>query len=284
MIKIFNNTHLDAVNGLAYGISLRGFESMFLFFYALVNEDWKGSLQSLKTPDHATVEAALFHSADKTGNGKGICVLAWQPTQGWSDWKFNLRGRSVPFGEGVEGKTHEGFQIAYKGLRSKVLKAFENSPCSDPDQVQDIIFTGHGMGGALAVITMADAKKNWNFVQTRKDHLMAITTGAPPVGDKDFCEKNFQDGSLLQFAAEDDDVVFLENIGGRDISKLMTSYLGTYHCSDLLHLPCNAPDCHSLERVYMAYVKDAGDHEKWDHGCERFTNNAEVYVTPSTPR
>lgn len=279
--------------GLGTGLAYRSIESAYQWWHALTNDCFLETIETMGSPDHAEVEAALFYSAGKSGGGKGVCVLSWQPTQGCSDWKISLRGGVVDFNakDSSKGKVQQGFYHAYYGLQKKVIKAFNQSfdgACLDPEKVSDIVFSGHGIGGALALLTKADAMDNWDFLDASQK-LTTITTGSPAVGNKDFCG-HFTDGKLLQFASEGDGFVYQNSMDGdQDVATLLNDLLGTVQCGDLQKIPCTQSDCHSLVGEYCGYLQKD---ESWAKACnhleagyvETTTANPEAQeASPSPP-
>lgn len=70
-------------------------------------------------------------------------------------------------------RVHSGFNNAYTSVRSAVLEAVKTS------KIQDIIVTGHSLGGALAALCAHD-------LSCQGYSVTCVTFGAPQVGDKLF--------------------------------------------------------------------------------------------------
>lgn len=80
---------------------------------------------------------------------------------------------SVPpeWTRGVDARAHAGFVSLYTKLRRAI-----------PRTDQDIVFTGHSLGGALATLAGVDAAANSTA------RVTVVTFGAPQVGDGNFVE------------------------------------------------------------------------------------------------
>jgi hypothetical protein len=83
-------------------------------------------------------------------------------------------------------KVHSGFLHAYKSIDAQLLRFFQ----FNNKHIDTIVFTGHGIGGALAEIAAVFYhSRHRNNDKTVKVH----TFGAPRVGDAGFCDF-FKDG------------------------------------------------------------------------------------------
>jgi len=79
----------------------------------------------------------------------------------------------VPFSD-VCGMVHAGFHIAFKSIQNAIDKVVKKA------HGKKVIFCGHSLGGALAVMAAAYTKK------IHKREVMLYTFGCPLVGDTDF--------------------------------------------------------------------------------------------------
>ena len=108
----------------------------------------------------------------KGENGAGFAVVCFRGTQQLKDWLTNLNIDTVPiYGStgGEIGVMHEGFHTAYKSVEDRIyaqLKGLNGMP---------IYFTGHSLGGALAVVA--------TWYHDKHKLAACYTFGAPRVGD-----------------------------------------------------------------------------------------------------
>lgn len=99
------------------------------------------------------------------------------------DWINNVQMRQqiYPYGDGnSDVKFHSGFMAAYFAIRSRLLEVV------DQFQGQQIIVTGHSLGGALATIGALDLQYNLGIVDNFT--FSVYTYGAPRVGNQALVE------------------------------------------------------------------------------------------------
>lgn len=77
----------------------------------------------------------------------------------------------------IYGKVHEGFLTHYMSLRDNIIDLLEN------DDSKDIFFTGHSMGGAVAIISSID---NLDILKNRGKNIYCCTFGTPCTSDNKF--------------------------------------------------------------------------------------------------
>ena len=135
-------------------------------------------------------EAVLF---DKDGTqvycwlDNNIACVAFrgtEPTQ-WSDIKADLKIRKVKCPTGF---VHRGFRDALNEVWDDVSKWLREQ------KREDVFFTGHSLGGALATL----AASRWNTITT---HL--YTYGSPRVGGRKFV-KSFLSSNRYRFRNNND--------------------------------------------------------------------------------
>ena len=151
-------------------------------------------------------EAVLF---DKDGTqvycwlDNNIACVAFrgtEPTQ-WSDIKADLKIRKVKCPTGF---VHRGFRDALNEVWDDVSKWLREQ------KREDVFFTGHSLGGALATL----AASRWNTITT---HL--YTYGSPRVGGRKFV-KSFLSSNRYRFRNNNDIVtrVPFEILGYKHVS------------------------------------------------------------------
>jgi len=118
------------------------------------------------------------------GNIACIAFRGTEPTQ-WSDIKADLKIRKVKVPTGF---VHRGFKDALDEVWEDVLKWIKEQ------KKEDVFFTGHSLGGALATL----AASRWNSITT---HL--YTYGSPRVGGRKFI-KSFITSNRYRFRNNND--------------------------------------------------------------------------------
>jgi hypothetical protein len=87
-------------------------------------------------------------------------------------------------------KVHNGFLRSYSSIKSRVIKILEN------EQFDNIIITGHSLGGALSFICALDVKCQEKFKNTL---IRCYTFATPRIGNKIFvqmCDNSFRSLSI----------------------------------------------------------------------------------------
>ncbi len=99
------------------------------------------------------------------------------------DWinNFQFRQQIYPYADGnSEVKFHQGFMTAYFAVRQALLDAM------DQFEGQQVIVTGHSLGGALATIAALDLQ--YNLGRKHDLRFEVYTFGAPRVGNRAMVE------------------------------------------------------------------------------------------------
>ncbi|KAK7047280.1 hypothetical protein VNI00_006511 [Paramarasmius palmivorus] len=79
-----------------------------------------------------------------------------------------------------KGKVHSGFWALYKGIRKFLFDGIRNG--AKEHQVDELVVTGHSMGGAMSYLLMLDLLR-LNDVVSPEMPLKLVVFGAPRVGD-----------------------------------------------------------------------------------------------------
>ena len=129
-----------------------------------------------------------------------VAFRGTEPTQ-WSDIKADLKIRKVKCPTGF---VHRGFRDALNEVWDDVSKWLREQ------KREDVFFTGHSLGGALATL----AASRWNSITT---HL--YTYGSPRVGGRKFV-KSFLTSNRYRFRNNNDIVtrVPFEILGYKHVS------------------------------------------------------------------
>lgn len=130
------------------------------------------------------VEAVLVNDS------KNDWYVCFQGSWGFTDWLMNFMFRLikvVPYSSMSKKspiKTHYGFIKQYKLVRDR-LRVDLNSLAQQYGKPNNIYFTGHSLGGALAVLASLDHQYHGFVTQ---DRIQMINFGSPKVGNKYFQE------------------------------------------------------------------------------------------------
>ncbi|MCA9093306.1 MAG: lipase family protein [Planctomycetaceae bacterium] len=98
------------------------------------------------------------------------------------NWKTNVERRPVLLCEGANCRVHQGFLDAYARIREPLRELMRGA-----GKVKNFIFTGHSLGGALALLAGEDFQRQLQAKepgQTSFEELLVCTFGQPRVGDK----------------------------------------------------------------------------------------------------
>ena len=107
------------------------------------------------------------------------------------NWKTNLNilGDVVPedwgCSSGTVMRTHQGYTKAFKSVAAKMLTALETELAYSSGDTTRIVFCGHSLGGALAVMAAMYVACKAPRLRSR---VAVVTFGAPQVGDGNFVE------------------------------------------------------------------------------------------------
>jgi|APCry1669188970_1035186.scaffolds.fasta_scaffold03642_3 triacylglycerol lipase len=123
-------------------------------------------LQEIETFSNGSNHCALIESQDRTS--QPFAALVFRGTSGFEGWLSNLKAIQTDWPGG--GSVHSGFKTDFLGLWQKIEPILNNIDLP-------IYFTGHSLGGALAVLAASifPVKAVYTF-------------GAPKTGDAVFAE------------------------------------------------------------------------------------------------
>ena len=139
----------------------------------------------------------------------------------WNNNEIALKPRNIPF----SAKIHSGFEIAYSAMRVQVLSQIHQLSLRFPKY--SIVFTGHSLGGALALISAVDYFDKYGM----QDRITVVSYGQPRTGDKTWC--NYVES--LPFSARYYRVVKV----GDPIPLMPSTLLGYSDCGNLVEYEDN---------------------------------------------
>ena len=119
-------------------------------------------------------------------------LVSFRGTQGVKDWIANM---NIAEQESTFGMVHGGFLQAYLDIYREIESALDNELNG-----QQLVLTGHSLGGALAAI----AASEW---RNKYDIRSIFTFGQPAVGDVKFRDSMSQFKDRFHRVMNDDDIV-----------------------------------------------------------------------------
>ena len=129
-----------------------------------------GEFESMEQLERGSNNAIVLGSRENI-------LIAFRGTDQWSDWFTNL---NILYKRSPLGFVHRGFMIAaasfWPELANRVLAMRRNN--------QPIWFTGHSLGGALAVLAAVKA-----HFENDLPIAGVYTFGQPPIGTASFCRE-----------------------------------------------------------------------------------------------
>eukprot|EP01083_Nonionella_stella_P008910 25803_1 len=87
-------------------------------------------------------------------------VITFRGTHNYEDWVKDLEYKQIPYPNVENGYVHEGFYNAYSEIQSAGLILSLQSLLSNHSNTNNILITGHSMGGALAELCALDLIHN----------------------------------------------------------------------------------------------------------------------------
>jgi predicted lipase len=142
----------------------------------------------LKFSDYPDIEPTFVESQDSGFTDTQAAILneltsdrlyiVFRGSDKSIDWinNFQFRQQIYPYGDGNSAvQFHRGIMMAYFAVRKSLLEAM------DRFVGQQVIVTGHSLGGALATIAALDIQ--YNLGQKRDLRFEVYTFGSPRVGN-----------------------------------------------------------------------------------------------------
>lgn len=133
------------------------------------------------------------------------------------DWLRNLHVSKTEAWPEIQGKVHAGFYTGWYEVRDWVL--------NNLDSEQEIVFCGHSLGGALAVVGAVDVGRSFPV------HTSSITFAAPRVGNTVFAKsvKRLTPGKHTRVV-----------LPGDVVPRIPSVLRGFRHAGDLIYLTKDA--------------------------------------------
>merc|ERR1712228_649436 len=127
-------------------------------------------------------ESNVLHAFIGFDTSKSRIVLSFRGSDNFENWMSNINFALSPYPNGQSvsnAKVHPGFYQAFKdlesaGLAGAIFDAFAERPSYD-----EILVTGHSLGGALAGIAALELKQSSIYNSLSNKHVNVITFGSP---------------------------------------------------------------------------------------------------------
>jgi hypothetical protein len=135
--------------------------------------------------DHAAVDPLSQSKGIVTHNDRlKTIIISYKGTKSFTEVLRNSKFWSVsPSWKTPPGvKIHSGFIQMYSSLRSSMTAPVLKLARKYPDY--QIVFLGHSLGGALALIAATDFFENYGF----EDRIFVYTFGKPRVGNREWAK------------------------------------------------------------------------------------------------
>ncbi|KAH7915782.1 Alpha/Beta hydrolase protein [Hygrophoropsis aurantiaca] len=108
-------------------------------------------------------------------------VMAISGTSSLLQATYTLRANRLPHKAGKGCRVHSGFWQLYEGLKPQALDVLRE--CLEKNVVDEIVLTGHSMGGALCHLLAFDLLTDESNVVSNGMMLQVVTFGAPRCGN-----------------------------------------------------------------------------------------------------
>lgn len=171
-------------------------------------ENW--SCGEACTRNSAIQEISLIENPSKNTFGftayesdTNTILVVFRGTINPRNWITNVTAYLSKWKNHSSAKVHKGFKEAYMAVADDVQYQVNELLIRHPNA--ELLFTGHSLGGALAVIAAADIKETFNV----SNKMSLYTFGAPRVGNDPFAALLFDyypSGSQYRVINEDDAV------------------------------------------------------------------------------
>ncbi|MCA9097932.1 MAG: lipase family protein [Planctomycetaceae bacterium] len=143
--------------------------------------DWKETQVELVGAPFVSEEEDLRGFVGRAGETLVVAFRGTVITEK-KNWKTNIERSPVLLCEGANCRVHRGFLDAYARIREPLGELIRGA-----GNVKNFIFTGHSLGGALALLAGEDFQRQLQAKEpgrTSFEELLVCTFGQPRVGDK----------------------------------------------------------------------------------------------------
>ena len=177
-IPTFRAAYSDRTALLMAKLALRAYQA-FDKDEKLLVEFTKG-FETLGLRDVAKFVDPKIGTAGYIVSNDDLVAVAFRGSEDHLDWQTNFRFKFVVLQGGVQ--VHRGFFGAYQGIREDLFKVIAGLMKYKP---RPVYFTGHSLGGALAMMATAELSNHED--ETLRDSIAACYTfGSPKVGNRSF--------------------------------------------------------------------------------------------------
>ena len=163
------------------------------------NEPWHQKTFFTNRNGRISLNGSVYSSSQRN-----IMIIGFHGSHWIEDWIANLSFKLAPADiHGLTGHVHSGFSkivdANFNGMRNAIQYAVNQQGLSNPE----IIFTGHSLGGPLAILSMMHFLANDRNHTYTLHQIKAVTFSAPLIGDEQFVNYVYRhltiDRNILQF-------------------------------------------------------------------------------------
>lgn len=189
----------------------------------------------------------------------GKIIVSYHGSEALEDFtKVNFWGLKTKASElGIEGYAHGGFLDRYRQSREALFSILQDTLDRHGKTANDVVVTGHSLGGALATLAAIDLKKN----VVKSGNLELVTFSSPRVLDHQAAEKmeDLVGKKHMLRIWRNNDVVPMVSLGTQILGGWFTGYK---HVGESIKLDArvNKPSLanHSMDPI-LADIENAED-------------------------
>merc|ERR1712032_344953 len=236
-------------------------------FEDFTDEEWNGYTEPLKDLQKHEEHSHLLMGGNSfgfTAHRGSTLVVAFKGTDdagdGMADLNFIPNKFTVESRDGRKESFwgHRGFIQYYEGIREKVIAAVEQTGSSVPQDVHELLVTGHSLGGAMATLCAVDLAVRYPDMK-----VSLYTYGSPRVfmgNTKEASNMNsaFHVHEILSTAPNSNHRYM---VNGDPVPTAPLENMGFMHCGDGLELNDGGrSECEHCHMDHTKMLKDVKNH------------------------
>jgi len=236
-------------------------------FEDFTDEEWNGYTEPLKDLQKHEEHSHLLvggNSFGFTAHRGSTLVVAFKGTDdagdGMADLNFIPNKFTVESRDGRKESFwgHRGFIQYYEGIREKVIAAVEQTGSSVPQDVHELLVSGHSLGGAMATLCAVDLAVRYPDMK-----VSLYTYGSPRVFMGNTKEANNMNSAfhVHQILSTAPNSYHRYMVNGDPVPTAPLENMGFMHCGDGLELNDGGRStCEHCHMDHTKMVKDVENH------------------------